>query len=120
MNTAGNTHSRSFNAILFASLVTFACLMSSGRAEADSVQFLSKTVSYDARALNSEQGARSLYARLRTAAREVCSPYESPELSRRRIWQSCVDTSMESAVLKVNSPLVSAVHNQTTLRADAG
>jgi UrcA family protein len=106
--------------IIIASLATFAGLMSSTQANADSAQVLTKTVSYDARALNSEQGARTLYARLRSAATEVCSPYESRELNRKAVWQSCVHNAVESAVLKVNSPLVSAVHNKTTLRASAG
>jgi UrcA family protein len=106
--------------IIIASLVTFASLMGSGQANADSAQVLTKTVTYDARTLNSEQGARTLYSRLRFAAQEVCSPLEARELSRHRVWQSCVDNSVESAVLKVNSPMVSAVHNRATLRATAG
>jgi len=106
--------------IIIASLAPFASLMSSGQANADSAQVLTKTVTYDARTLNSEQGARTLYARLRSAASEVCSPYESRELSRRAVWQSCVHDAVESAVLKVNSPMVSAAHNQATLRASAG
>ena len=106
--------------IIIASLATFAGLMSSAQANADSAQVLTRTVSYDARTLNSEQGARTLYARLRSAAGEVCSPYESRELSRKAVWQSCVHSAVESAVLKVNSPLVSAMHNQTILRASAG
>jgi UrcA family protein len=112
MNTASK--------VIFASLVTFVGIMSSGQANADSAQVLTKTVTYDARTLNSEQGARTLYARLRSAAHEVCSPLEARELNRRRVWRSCVDNSVESAVLKVNSPLVRAVHNKTTLRAAAG
>lgn len=112
MNTATN--------IVIASLATFACLMGSGQANADSAQVLTRTVTYDARSLNSEQGARTLYARIRSAAGEVCSPLESRELSRRQIWQSCVHNAVESAVLRVDSPLVSAVHNKTTLRAAAG
>jgi UrcA family protein len=106
--------------IIIASLATFGCLMGSGQANADSTQVLTKTVSYDARTLNSEQGARTLYARIRTAAGEVCSQYESPELSRKAVWQSCLHNAVDSAVLKVNSPMVSAVHNKTTLRAAAG
>jgi UrcA family protein len=106
--------------VAFASLLTFACLMGSGRANADSAQVLTKTVTYDARTLSSEQGAKTLYARLRFAAQEVCSPLDARELSRHRAWQTCVDRSVESAVLKVNSPMVSAVHNRATLRATAG
>jgi|HubBroStandDraft_5_1064220.scaffolds.fasta_scaffold1641009_1 UrcA family protein len=106
--------------IIFASLVTFASVVSSARAHADSAPVLGKTVIYDARSLNSEQGARTLYARIRAAASEVCSVYDSPELSRKRIWQSCMDIAVESAVLKVNSPLVSAVHNKAALKATAG
>jgi UrcA family protein len=106
--------------IIVASLVTFACLMGSGQANADSAPVLTKTITYNAATLNSSQGAKTLYTRLQFAAREVCSPLENRELSRRRIYQSCVDTAVESAVLKVNSPLVSAVHNQAILRASAG
>jgi UrcA family protein len=120
MNTATITQSRSFNSTLIASLLAFAGILSSGQANADSAQVLTKTVSYDARSLNSEQGARTLYARIRSAAGEVCSPLESRELSRRRLWQSCVHNAVESAVLKVDSPLVSAVHNKTTQRGAAG
>jgi UrcA family protein len=106
--------------IIIASLVTFGSLLGSGQANADSAQVLTKTISYDAATLNSRQGAKTLYTRLQFAAQEVCSPLENRDLSRRRVYQSCVDTAVESAVLKVNSPLVSAVHNQATLRADAG
>lgn len=106
--------------IIIASVVTFAGLMGSGIANADSTQVLSKTVTYDGRTLNSEQGARTLYARIRSAAGEVCSQYESPELSRRAIWQSCLHNAVDSAVLKVNSPMVSAMHNGSMLRATAG
>jgi UrcA family protein len=112
MNTATN--------VAFASLLTFACLLGSGQANADSAQVLTKTVTYDARTLNSEKGARTLYARLRFAAQEVCAPLDAQELSRHRLWQACVDNSLESAVLKVNSPLLSAVHNKTPLKAAAG
>lgn len=106
--------------IIIASVASFTGLMSSGIANADSAQVLSKTVTYDARTLNSEQGARTLYARIRSAAGDVCSQYESPELSRRAVWQSCLHDAVDSAVLKVNSPMVSAVHNKTSLRASAG
>jgi UrcA family protein len=106
--------------IIFTSLVTFAGIMSTGQANADSAQVLTRTVTYDARTLDSRQGAKTLYARLRFAAQDVCSPLENRDLSRRRVWQSCVDSAVESAVFKVNSPLVSAVHTQSTLRADAG
>jgi len=117
MNTASkNTATK----VLLASLMTFAGILGSGHANADSAQVLTRTVTYDARTLNSEQGARSLYARLRSAAGEVCSPYDSRELNRHTAWKACVKKALESAVLKVDSPLVSAVHNKSPLQADAG
>jgi len=78
MNTATTIQPRSMNFMFFASLVTLACIMSSGRADAQSAQVLTKTVSYDVRTL-----------------------------------------STESAVLKINSPLVSALHNQSSGRGGA-
>ena len=119
MNTATTIQPRSMNFMFFASLVTLACIMSSGRADAQSAQVLTKTVRYDVRSLSTESGARILYTRVRSAAREVCTPFESRELSRRSIWQSCVDNAVASAVLKINSPLVSALHNQSSGRGGA-
>jgi UrcA family protein len=77
---------------------------------------LTKRVTYGDLNLESPEGAKALYSRLRYAAREVCSPFESKELSRRDMWQACVSGALESAVAKINKPLVSALHNQSTSR----
>jgi UrcA family protein len=104
-------------AIKIAALATLACITGSPRAHAQSAEPLTETVSFKDLDLTSEQGAKVLYVRLQRAAREVCSPLESLELSRRRTWQSCVDSALGTAVTKVNNPLVAALHNTRAVRA---
>jgi UrcA family protein len=120
MNTAIKTQSRSLASLCIAALAALACITSSQRADAQPAEFLTKTVSFKDLDLNSEQGARIFYVRLQHAAREVCSPFKSLELSRRRTWQSCVDNALGTAVTTLNNPLVAALHNMRATRSSAG
>jgi UrcA family protein len=104
-------------AIKIAALAALACFTGSQQAHAQSAEPLSETVSFKDLDLTSEQGARILYVRLQRAARDVCSTYETLELSRRRPWQSCVDNALGTAVTKLNNPLVAALHNTRATRA---
>lgn len=100
--------------ILVTALVAFAGLSKGGAADAaDASTPPSKTVTYGDLNLDSTAGANALYARLRRAAEEVCSPFDSRELSQRRVWQTCVDRALTTAVVQVNKPKVTALHNQT-------
>jgi UrcA family protein len=102
-------------------LLAITCLASAGTAQAwDPGQALTKKVTYGDLNLDSEQGAKALYNRLRSAAKEVCAPFESIELARRIVWQTCVDHAVTSAVEQVNRPMVTAVHNRSVNRSSAG
>jgi UrcA family protein len=81
---------------------------------------LTKKVAYGDLDLQTEQGASSLYKRLRVAAEQVCTPYQSIDLARRVAWQTCVDRAVASAVEQVNRPMVTAVHNRTVNRSSTG
>jgi UrcA family protein len=107
-------------AIKIAALAALACITGSPRADAQSAEPLTQTVSFRDLDLTSEQGARILYVRLQHAAREVCTPFESLDLTRRRTWQSCVDNALGTAVTQLNNPLVAALHNTRVTRSSAG
>jgi UrcA family protein len=81
---------------------------------------VSKTVAYGDLNLDSVSGAKVLYRRIQTAAREVCSPLDSKGLAFRAAWQSCYDHAIDAAVDSVNSSAVAQVHAQSTGHTPAG
>ena len=62
--------------------------------------------------LDTEQGAKVLYARLRGAARTVCAAFEDRDFKRMTLWKSCFDKAVASAVVQINKSTVTALHNQ--------
>jgi UrcA family protein len=83
---------------------------------AEPSQPLTKIVHYGDLNLDSEQGAKVLYARLRGAAREVCSPLESIDLTQQRKWNACFNNAVANAVGQVDKTTVSALHAQVVYR----
>jgi UrcA family protein len=121
MNIVTKAQSACMSGVITAALMAITCVANGGTAQTgDPNQPLTKTVTYGDLNLNSEQGAKVLYARLRRAASDVCYPLDSIELTHRRQWQNCVDNAMASAVQKVNSPLVTALHNVNASHPSAG
>jgi UrcA family protein len=53
-----------------------------------------------------------LYRRLRQAAGEVCTSFESMDAVLRATWTACYHNALNSAVASVNKPAVTALHNQ--------
>ena len=118
MKTLIKTHLNSTASMLSAALFAVIFAVSGGTAlAADPSQPLTKTVRYGDLNLDSEQGAKVLYARMRSAARDVCSPLEGLDMSRRRLWQTCFDNAVANAVVQVDKTMVSALHIQTINRA---
>ncbi len=66
------------------------------------------TVKYDDLNLNTPQGAGTLLARIRGAARQVCGE-PSARLDLQHAWQVCYQGSIAGAVAAVDSPLLSAL-----------
>lgn len=114
MKSTINTASRATTVLLGISFVALGCAVFGSRAQAaDPEQPLTKTVAYGDLNLDSEQGAKVLYARLRRAAEDVCLPLAGRDLTQRSIWQRCFNTAIDSAVGQVNKLSVTALHNQT-------
>jgi UrcA family protein len=63
--------------------------------------------------LDSQQGAKTLYARLRNGAEDVCSAFEGRDLFFKRLWRTCFDQAVAAAVVRVNRPSLTTLHSQT-------
>ncbi len=120
MKSTIKTQSQSAVLILIAGLSSFGLAITSGAAHAaNSQQPLSRKVSYGDLNLDSTEGAKVLYARLRGAANDVCRPFEGRELILQRTWQTCFNDAVARAVAQVNKSTVTALHNQATNRPTA-
>lgn len=64
--------------------------------------------------VDNPQGARSLYARIQTAAVKVCggpaSSFWYPGM--QQAYKACYKSAIDTAVAKVNRPMLTALHNQ--------
>jgi UrcA family protein len=73
-------------------------------------------VSYDDLNLANPAGARTLYARLKSAAEKACGSRPSGhDLQESLDYQSCYQSALDKAVRKVNSGQLQALHRN---RAD--
>jgi len=71
-------------------------------------------VKYDPATLDSNDGARQLYARLASAAVEVCPSYDAHWVSHQ--VEVCRAHALESAVAKVHNPRLAAIYLSATKR----
>jgi UrcA family protein len=117
MNTAIETPMNPMTSILAAGLFALICAASGSALAAKPSETLTKIVHYGDLNLDSEQGAAALYARLRSAAKEVCSPLQSIEMARQRQWKNCFNNALATAVGQVDKTTVSALHVQAVNRS---
>lgn len=121
MKIAIRTLSPSITSVIAAVVVALGGAVIGGTAQAaDTDQPLARAVTYGDLNLDTQEGAKALYARLRYAAMEVCSPLEARELSRHQVWERCVNSALTSAVGKVNKPTVTALHDLRVRASSAG
>jgi UrcA family protein len=66
------------------------------------------TVKYRDLNLETPEGAGTLLARIRDAARRVCGT-ESERLDLQHAWQVCYQGSVDAAVASVDSPILTAL-----------
>jgi len=105
---------------LAASFIIFAGAALGGSAQAAEAPQYDKTiVAYGDLNLESQQGTKVLYARLRNGAEDVCSSIDGRNLFLKRLWQTCFDQAVAAAVTQVNSSNLSTLHNQTVNRLKA-
>ena len=115
--TTIKTRSISAAFVLAASFLTLGCLAMDGSAQAAEPQYDRAIVAYGDLNLDSEQGAKALYARLRNGAEDVCSSFEGRDLAFKKLWQSCFDDAVASAVAQINRTGLTTLHNQTVGRS---
>ena len=75
-----------------------------------SKDFPSVVVKYGDLDLASEAGVKSLHARLRNAAEQVCSPLDSRVLGLREQYERCVADAITQSVAAVGNPSLIQYH----------
>jgi UrcA family protein len=116
--TTIKTHSISVLSILAASFLALGCAAMGGRVQAaEAPQYDTTIVAFGDLNLDSEQGVKVLYARLRNGAEDVCSSFEGRDLFFKRLWQTCFDRAVASAVMQVNRTNLTTLHNRTAIRS---
>jgi UrcA family protein len=71
------------------------------------------TVSFRDLNLSEPAGAKTLYGRIQTAAKQVCGR-TGADFIEMSTWRSCYRHAVDEAVRKVNNPLLTAVHTGRT------
>jgi UrcA family protein len=116
--TTIKTQSISVLSILATGFLALGCAAMGGRVQAaEAPQYNTTTVAFGDLNLDSEQGVKVLYARLRNGAEDVCSSFEGRDLFFKRLWQTCFDRAVASAVVQVNRTSLTTLHNQTVIRS---
>lgn len=75
-----------------------------------SVETRSITVSYADLDLNREAGVRTLYKRLRLAAKQACGSVDTRDLAARAAWYECRDAALATAVERLGNERIAALH----------
>lgn len=82
--------------------------------KASSVVEKSMTVRFADLNLESPEGARVLYSRIRTAAESLCGEQFSLwDGNRSREWKDCYRDTIERAVVQLNRPTLTAMHRDS-------
>jgi UrcA family protein len=81
---------------------------------ADPTQPPTVVVSYDDLNIDSPQGARILFARIRNAATRVCGSLEARGPEAFSQFRKCYQQAMDAAVAQIDEPAVTALYAQAT------
>jgi UrcA family protein len=108
MTTSANKQAVFFAGMFTIAMVGLACAPSAYSASPEGA--FSKTVIYGDLNINSPSGAKALYMRIRTAAHTVCTQSHDRDLASQMAWRACVHRSVDDAVGKINSRMLTAIH----------
>ena len=112
MNTRRSLHATLLGCVAFALLPGVATVVSADEATQRSI-----AVRYDDLNIANEAGAKKLYSRIRSAAKSVCGTRHSLLLvGKSSAAAKCEQDAIENAVSKVNSRVLTALHNQKATR----
>lgn len=88
-------------------IATMSLFSISAQAEAEAPQV---TVSLERYDLSKQSDADLLYVRLQRAARTVCRPLDSRELSIKRLHAQCFEDALQNAVASIDNVKLTALH----------
>jgi UrcA family protein len=107
-----------------AAISLFAGVSTASAATVPSSDTVSVTISYDDLDLNTNAGARAMFARITHAARQICGDQPDPQqLDRMAAYGVCMSSTTSRALSKLGSARVSAVASReafTTLASNSG
>ena len=83
-------------------------------------QYLTYVVRFSDLDVSKIEGAKTLYARLRYAAKVVCTPLENASSWGDAQHRACMDKAIADAVASVDRPLLSQYHQLRTKGEKAG
>jgi UrcA family protein len=99
---------KSATQLVLALSVSLASIGAPALAEPDAPQ--SVTIRYGDLDLSQPADASALYARIRSAARQVCAAADAPGAARRVEWSACRREAAERAVTALGSEAVARLH----------
>jgi UrcA family protein len=94
-------------AFLLCGAMTMGGLQATARAADEGLP--KQTVSYADLDISKPAGAKALYSRIVTAARQVCMDGAYKDLGVKRMVDKCTDHAIDNAVRKVDAPELSAL-----------
>jgi len=74
------------------------------------------SVSYNLLDLSTDNGTRTLYARIKSAARAVCPTYDSRDLAAFAESRQCQREAVARAITQIGNARLAAVHARATTR----
>src|SRR6185312_14564404 len=104
MNTPTRTK---FYAALYCAFGAGALGALTSSAQAEDVP--SKTVKFQDLDISKPAGAKTLYGRIRAAARDVCDASTSGDPIMKPAMHACMETAIDNAVRKVNAPALTSL-----------
>jgi UrcA family protein len=114
MNTSNHAHRSS---TWLAALAAVSCSVGASQALAarEPSEVPSRKVSYADLNLSTLAGATTLYRRIQQAARSVCGTDDGGRsIGPHLQWRKCYESAIADAIAKVNSPMLTAVHDDKT------
>jgi UrcA family protein len=101
--------------MVFAAATT-GLLLAAGPVMAAGPESRTVTVRYADLDLASDAGVRTLYARLRAAAQQVCGPRASRDLYMQQLWRACRDDTLARAVGQLGNAKLAVLHERRSSR----
>ncbi len=69
------------------------------------------TVSFADLNLSQEEGVKTLYGRLKLAARQSCGSADTRDLQRFRLNRKCIETALANAVERIDNEQLKQLHS---------